>query len=174
MKQLTNHPNWSRWANIAVIIAGMWVLLIVMWSPEAAGPREQQVEVDSNAAWFYALAASGPLALAAVFVALRSAILARVVLGVAALSLFAGLIGFRAFGTLAWSTVIIPGLIMLVAIPFLGAMPTPEDEGQVRHGLGDPGERDAVDPERSEHGALHDRIDPARGAPPRTGTEPKR
>jgi len=172
MDHLRKHPNWSRWANIAVIIAGMWVLLIVMWSPEAAGPLEQQVEVESNTAWFYALAAAGPLALAAVFIALSHVVLARIVLGAAALSLFAGLIGFRVLGTLAWSTVLIPGLIMLVAIPFLGAMPTPEDEGQVRHGMGHPGERDAVDPERGHPARGHtypgerDAVDPERGRRP--------
>jgi hypothetical protein len=128
----------------------MWVLLIVMWSPEAAGPREQQVEVDSNAAWFLALAASGPLAIAAVFIALKSGLLARITLGIAAVSLLAGLIGFRVLGTLAWSTVLIPGIIMLLAIPFMGPMPTPEQEGQVRHGVGRPGERDAWDPERKD------------------------
>jgi hypothetical protein len=148
MNYLTTHPSWRRFANIAVIISGMWVLLIVMWSPEAAGPREQQVEVESSAAWFYALAVSGPLAIASVFVALKSAVLARVMLGVAGLALLAGLVGFRVFGTLAWSTLLIPGIVMLLSVPFLGAMPTPEQEGQVRHGMGRPGQRDAWDPDR--------------------------
>jgi hypothetical protein len=147
LKHLAAHPNWRRWANIAVIVAGVWVTLIVMWSPEAAGPRAQQIEVADNALWFYTLAAAGPLAIAAVLVALRHAAVARAMLGVAGVALIIGLLGFRAFGTLAWGTMIIPAIIMLLAIPFLGPMPTPEEEGQVRHGLGHAGERDVVDPE---------------------------
>jgi hypothetical protein len=53
-------------------------------------------------------------------------------------------------GTLAWGTVLIPALLMLLAIPFMGPMPTPEDEHQVRHGVGKPGERDRWDPERKD------------------------
>jgi hypothetical protein len=147
MRYLVEHPRWRRWANIAVIVAGVWVLLIVMWSPEAAGPRQQQVEVASNALWFYTMGAAGPLAIAAVIVALRHAAIARVLLAAAAVLLFAGLLGFRAFGTLAWGTLIIPGFVMLLAIPFLGPMPTPEEEGQIRHGWGEEGEREAWDPE---------------------------
>jgi hypothetical protein len=55
MKQLDRHPEWRRWANIAVMIAGAWVLMIVLWSPEEAGPREQQVEVADSTIWFAAL-----------------------------------------------------------------------------------------------------------------------
>jgi hypothetical protein len=148
MKQLNRHPEWRRWANIAVMIAGAWVLMIVLWSPEAAGPREQQIEVADSTIWFAALTAAGSLAIAAVIVALKNAVIARVLLGIAALSLLAGIIGFQQLGTLAWGTVVIPGIIMLLAIPFLGPLPTPEDEGQVRHGIGHVGQRDALDPER--------------------------
>jgi hypothetical protein len=136
MRQLTTNPAWRRRANLAVIVAGFWVFIIVVWSPEAAGPREQQLEVADRTLWFYSLASAGPLALGAVIVALKNALVARIMLGLAALVLFAGLLGFRAFGTLAWGTMLIPGLIMLLAIPFLGPMPTPEQEGRPREALG--------------------------------------
>jgi hypothetical protein len=148
MRHLYVNTTWRRMANIAVIIAGIWVLLISVWSPEAAGPREQQIEVARQDVWFYALWAAGTLAIASVFVALRSALLARVLLGAGAITLLAGLFGFRAWGTLAWGTLIIPGIIMLLAIPFMGPLPTPEQEGQIRKSPGEPGERDIWDPER--------------------------
>jgi hypothetical protein len=148
MRRLYVDPTWRRFANIAVIIAGIWVLLISVWSPEAAGPREQQIEVARQDTWFYALWISGTLAIAAVFVALRNALLARVLLAGGAVTLLIGLFGFRAFGTLAWGTLIIPALLMFAAIPFMGPLPTPEQEGQTRRSPGQPGERDIFDPER--------------------------
>jgi hypothetical protein len=50
--------------------------------------------------------------------------LARVLLAGAVLVLLFGFFtGFRALGPVAWLTVIIPGIVLLVAMPFFGPMP---------------------------------------------------
>ena len=50
--------------------------------------------------------------------------------------MLAGVGAFREVSWLAIRTLIIPGVLILIATRFMGPMPTPEDEGRGRHGLG--------------------------------------
>jgi hypothetical protein len=126
-----------RWADVVIIVAGLYVWLAAIWAPPAIGPREAAVEAAQHGTWWWVHAIGGSLALASVFVAMKSVLLARVMAGVAGIVLLAGLLAFDHIGWLAVRALVIPAVLILLATPFLGPMPTPEEEGMTRHGLGE-------------------------------------
>ena len=117
----------SRWADIVVIGVGAFVIAWGVWLYPNAGP-----EVDEGTLWGVH-AAGGALALVAVFAALKSIWLARGILLVAGITLLVGFIGaFQELTFGGFLTVLLPAIILLAMVPFIGPMPTPEEEGKRR------------------------------------------
>jgi hypothetical protein len=114
-----------HWADVAVILVGLGLFGLAVWFPPfttTAGAGEVRTV---HALWpIYATA--GGLTLLALFAGQRWQwrTFARVLLIAAVVVLVVGLFtGFRELGPTAWLTVIIPGIVLLVAIPFFGPMP---------------------------------------------------
>jgi hypothetical protein len=126
-----------RWADVVILVASIYAIVMAVWAPPAAGPGEAAAEAADHGAWWWAHAIGASMALSSIFVAFRSITLARVLAGVGALVLLAGVVAFRDISWLAVRTLILPAVLILIATPFMGPMPTPEDEGKVRRGLGD-------------------------------------
>ncbi|HEX7089615.1 MAG TPA: hypothetical protein VF192_05735 [Longimicrobiales bacterium] len=121
-----------RWANVAAIVAGVYALGFAVWSPGLAGGARLEADLRAQGWWWAGSAVGGLLALAAAVAAVRSRLLGRVLLVLAALVLLATLLAFRRIGTAALLALVLPALVMLAAAPFLGAMPAPEEEGKRR------------------------------------------
>jgi hypothetical protein len=117
----TTEVQRRHWADIVVILAGLMLWGFAIWpTPFANNP-----EVGRLTVWpIYAVA--GLLTLAGFLLGQRWdwRAVARVMLFAAAGVLAYGLLTtFRALGTVAWLTVIVPGLLLLLAAPFFGPMP---------------------------------------------------
>jgi hypothetical protein len=131
-----------RWADVVIIVAALYAVLAAVWAPPGLGPQAAAAEAPDHGGWWWAHAIGGSLALASVFVAMRSVLLARILAGAGGLVLLAGLLAFDTIGWLAMRTLVLPAVLILAATPFLGPMPTPEQEGMPRKALG--GSRDDV------------------------------
>lgn len=137
-----------HWVTLLVIVASLYALAFAIWSPPAAAGPEAGAEARDVGAWWWIQVVGGGLGLASVLVALRRATLARGMLAVAGVVL---ILGVFTFGELSWVplvTLALPGAAMLLAAPFMGAMPTPEDEGKPRTQSGHAPRGDAAPPGR--------------------------
>ena len=116
-----------RWADTVVLVTAGFVTAWAVWVYPNAGP-------EVNEGTLYAVyAIGGVTGIASVPAALRSTILARVLLATSVLILLGGAFtAFEEFSFGALATVLIPALILLAMIPFIGPMPTPEQEGLKR------------------------------------------
>ncbi len=114
-----------HWADVAVIVVGLGLFGLAVWFPPfttTAGAGEVRAV---HSVWpIYAVA--GGLTLIALLAGQRWQWrnLARLLLIAAVVVLAVGLFtGFRDLGMTAWLTVIIPGIVLLIATPFFGPMP---------------------------------------------------
>jgi hypothetical protein len=126
-----------RWADVVVIVAALYAILAAVWAPPALGPAEAAAEAPRHGLWWWAHAVGGSLAISSIFVAMKSVIAARILAAAGALVLLAGL---TAFGSITWLAVrmlVIPAILILAATPFIGPLPTPEEEGVPREALGE-------------------------------------
>jgi hypothetical protein len=120
-------PSTERrhWADIAVILVGLGLFGLAIWYPPFTSTTGAEEVRNVHSLWpVYAVA--GGLTLIALLLGQRWQwrTLARLLLVGAILVLAIGFFtGFRAFGPVAWLTIIIPGLVLLVATPFFGPMP---------------------------------------------------
>jgi O-antigen/teichoic acid export membrane protein len=114
-----------HWADIAVIVVGLGLFGLAIWFPPFTTTTGADEVKTAPTVWpIYALA--GGLTLVALFAGQRWQwrTFARVLLIAAVAVLVVGLFtGFRELGPAAWLTVIIPGIVLLVATPFFGPMP---------------------------------------------------
>src|SRR3954454_15878359 len=113
-----------HWADVAVIIAGLGLFGLAVWFPPFTTTAGAEEVRNVHALWpIYAL--SGRLSLVLLFVGQRWEFrnLARFLLIAAVAVLIYGLFtGIRELGLATWLTMIIPGLLLLGAIPFFGPM----------------------------------------------------
>jgi peptidoglycan/LPS O-acetylase OafA/YrhL len=113
-----------RWADVAVILCGLGLFGLAIWFPPFSTTTGAG-ETAPTIAWpIYGSA--GGLTLVALFLGQRWRwrALARVLLVAAVLILAYGLVTrFRDVGPAAWLSVILPGIVLLVATPFFGPMP---------------------------------------------------
>lgn len=121
-----------RWADVAIIAAGLYSFLLSMFSPQLIWPEEAARAVRAEGWWWAGSGAAGALAVTAVLVALRSTALARALTALAGVILLATLLAFERIGWVAWITLILPAIVLLGAAPFVGPMPAPEEEGRRR------------------------------------------
>jgi hypothetical protein len=125
-----------RWADVVLIVAGLYVFLAAVWAPPAHGPEAAMAEAADHGTWWWVHAIGGFLALFAVPVAMKNVLIARLMAGVAGVVLLAGLLAFDTIGWLAIRSLLIPAVLILMAAPFVGPMPSPEEEGSTRRPLG--------------------------------------
>lgn len=119
-----------RWADVVVMVVGLWVTGWAFWTPMVPPPEHEAVR-DFGAFWAVT-AVAGLVAVASVPVTFLSTAIARAMLVVAALVLLVGVFVFEGLTTTAVTRVIVPALVLLAAAPFIGPMPTPEEEGRTR------------------------------------------
>jgi hypothetical protein len=109
-----------RWADVAVIVAGLLLSGLAIWPP----PFVNTQEVGGRFGVWQVYALAGGLTMAGLLLGQRWRALARPLLLAAVLVLAAGLFTtFRDLGPAAALTVILPGLVILVTTPFFGPMP---------------------------------------------------
>ena len=113
-----------QWVDTLAIIAGVATFAGAIWGPLLSTGGMSEVRYKDYVWIMYAVA--GGAAIASVFLAQRRPRPARALLALAGLLLLSSLFAFRDFGWRSWLTILVPGLIMLVASPFLGVMPRPE------------------------------------------------
>lgn len=121
-----------RWADVLVIVASVYALLSAGWAPLELLDSGEGYEVADSAGlwWIYAL--GGALGIAALAASRRWTALAK------ALSAAGGVVILGGFFTLETVTVFaalslgLTGLALLAAAPFVGPMPSPEEEGKSR------------------------------------------
>ena len=111
-----------RWADVVLIVAGLLLSGLAIWPP----PFVNAQEVGGRFGVWQVYALAGGLTMAGLLLGQRWRwrALARPLLLAAVLVLAAGLFTtFRDLGPVAILTVILPGLLILVATPFFGPMP---------------------------------------------------
>jgi hypothetical protein len=114
-----------HWADVAVIIVGLGLFGLAVWFPPFT-TRGGADEVRSVHSLWPIYATAGGLTLIALLVGQRWEwrTFARILLIAAVAVLVFGLFtGFRDLGPAAWLTVIVPGIVLLIATPFFGPMP---------------------------------------------------
>jgi hypothetical protein len=120
-------PSRTRrhWADVAVILCGLGLFGLAIWFPPFT-TTAGAAEVRSAPSVWPIYAGAGGLTLIALFLGQRWEwrTLARALLVAAVAVLIYGLFTqFRQLGPAAWLTVIVPGLVLLLATPFFGPMP---------------------------------------------------
>jgi len=115
-----------RWADAALILTGLSLFGLAVWFPPFSTTDEATQAISL---WPY-YASAGGLVLIALFIGQRWDWLsiARVLLVAALVVLAVALFRVRTVGTVAWLTLIIPGLVLLLTIPFFGPMPRAGEE----------------------------------------------
>lgn len=121
-------PSRTRrhWADVAVILVGLGLFGLAVWFPPFTTTAGGADEFESVPTLWPYYAGAGGLTLIALFLGQRWEwrTLARLMLVGAVIVLVIGLFSvFRGLGPVAWMTVIIPGIVLLVAAPFFGPMP---------------------------------------------------
>jgi len=113
-----------RWADVAVILCGLGLFGLAIWFPPFTTTTGSGESAPPSVWPIYG--GAGGLTLLALFLGQRWQwrTVARILLVAAVVILSYGLLTrFREFGPAAWLTVIIPGIIILIATPFFGPMP---------------------------------------------------
>jgi hypothetical protein len=111
-----------HWADVVAILAGLMLMGLAIWPVPFVDTRETGDRL--GVWWIYALA--GGLTLVGVFLGQRWAWrqIARALMVAAVAVLLYGLVTvFRDLGIAALLTALVPGLLILLAVPFFGPMP---------------------------------------------------
>lgn len=116
-----------RWADVAVIAASAFAIVWAIWVYPRSGPGVNEGTLQ----WTHFV--GGALGFASIFVALRSVWLARALLLVGGIVLVVGFVtGFNTPSGHGVVTMLLPAIVLLAMVPFVGPMPTPEEEGMRR------------------------------------------
>jgi hypothetical protein len=126
-------PRRRRWADVVVIVAAVYAIATTAWSPAEFFSGGTSHEVAKETSWvFTAHVVGGGIALLGLFVAFRSTTAARVLVAFGGLLYLTTLLTLIEFPLGQVLSVVVPSLMMLAAAPFVGPMPTPEEEGHPR------------------------------------------
>lgn len=163
-----------HWITLLVIVTSVYVLAFAIWSPPAATGPDEPAAVDATLWWWVHVVAGG-LGIGAVLLNLWRTVPARIALGLGGFTLLAGGLLFQRLDWVVIVALLLPGVVMLGAAPFLGTMPTPEEEGEERGQRGFAPRGSGGRPERPDADAQapSPRGDGA-GLRDRRGTRPRR
>ena len=117
--------KYRRWANTVAVFVGLYVLAWAIWTPLGGGGV-------SESAWWGSHVLAGIMTIIAPFVAFRVKILSRLLLFASACVLFLGLFSVNGLAMEAILSLLLPGLVILAAVPFMGPMPSEVEERKVR------------------------------------------
>jgi hypothetical protein len=121
-----------RWADVLIIVASVYALLAVVWSPPELYSGGDAAEIGSTD-WLIASYTIGAvLGLGALLAGQKWTVLGRILAGVAGLVVLSGLLSFRELTALGLLSMGGTGLALLIAAPFMGPMPAPFEEKRVR------------------------------------------
>jgi peptidoglycan/LPS O-acetylase OafA/YrhL len=115
-----------RWADAALILTGLSLFGLAVWFPPFSTTSDASQAIRL---WpFYALA--GGLVLVGLFLGQKWDWVryARLTIVAALVVLVVALFRVRSVGMVAWLTLIIPGIVLLVTVPFFGPMPRAGEE----------------------------------------------
>lgn len=121
-----------RWADVVVIVAAIYAIAAATWfPPEMISGGDSTAVADEGWNWI-SYAVGGALGVMGLFLALKWSVVGKVSVGLGGLAVLAGFLTLRAFTPLAILSLGGTGLALLLAAPFVGPMPTPEQEGKDR------------------------------------------
>ena len=121
-----------RWADVVVIVASLYAFMSSFWAPLEllTGGEGREVADEQGLWWTYAV--GGILGLAALAFARRNPALAKGLTAAAGLAVLAGFVMLDDLTLFASISIGVTGLALLAASPFVGPMPSPEEEGKSR------------------------------------------
>lgn len=125
-------PRARRWASIVAIVASVYALLAAVWVPPEFFTGGDAGEVGHSTWLIIAYALAAALGLGGVLTAQRNAGLARLMVAAAGIILLSGFLAMRQVTALALVSIGLTGLMLIGSAVFLGAMPSPEEEGKAR------------------------------------------
>lgn len=119
-------------ADLAVIIASIVALVATIRIPPELMTPEAEAPVASVRWLLAAYALGGLLGIGGVIAAIRWPRPARFMVGAGGLALLSGFLFLEELTAVSLLSLGLTGLVLLVAAPFVGAMPSPEEEGKRR------------------------------------------
>lgn len=125
-------PQRRRWADIIVIAAAAYAFGAALWFPPEMISGDGGEAVAFGGWLWTAYALGGAIGLASVFVAIKLPKIARGMVALAGLLVLSGFFALRQVTFVAVLSLGLTGLALLAATPFMGRMPTPEEEGKSR------------------------------------------
>jgi hypothetical protein len=117
-----------RWADIAVIVAAVYALLAVVWSPPELFSGGEGYEVQYTGWLIIAYTGAAVLGFAGLLVGQKWQTPGRILTAVAGLLALSGLVALRPITALGLLSLGGTGLLLLGAAPFMGEMPAPHQE----------------------------------------------
>lgn len=120
-------PAGRTLANVIVVFTGLALFAVATWTGSVLGPVESGEDRRSVLPWLMH-GLGGLLAVGAVMVAQRrrTGRLGQVMLAIAGVMPIVALVAFRYTGPWAWFGFILPAVLLLGSVPFLGPMPPPD------------------------------------------------
>lgn len=122
-----------RWADVVVIVASLYAFMSSFWAPLEllTGGEGREVAEQQGLWWSYAI--GGVLGLVALFFAhRRKSGVAKVLAAAAGIAVLSGFFMLDDLTLFATISIGATGLALLGASPFIGPMPSPEEEGKSR------------------------------------------
>ena len=122
-----------RWADVVVIVASLYAFMSSFWAPLEllTGGAGREVAEQQGLWWSYAI--GGVLGLVALFFAHRGKSgIAKVLAALAGLAVLSGFFTLDDLTLFATISMGLTGIALLAAAPFIGPMPSPEEEGKSR------------------------------------------
>lgn len=127
-----NNARRRRWADVVLIVAAVYSLLAAAWAPLELLSGGGGGEVTHTGFLWVSYTVGGVLGLLAIFMARRRAGLAKAAAALGGIVVLSGFFSLDELTALAVISLGGTGLAMLLTAPFVGAMPSPEEEGKER------------------------------------------
>lgn len=121
-----------RWADVVVIVASLYSILSAGWAPLELLRGGGGSEVGQSQGLWWAYALGGILGLAALAASRRWPPLAKGLAAAGGIAVLAGFFALERLTPFAAFSLGGTGLALLLAAPFVGPMPAPEEEGKHR------------------------------------------
>lgn len=125
-----------RWADAVVIVLSVYAFFAAIWAPPEMATGADAEGVGSTGWMYLSYAIGGALGILGIFIAHKAEGVGRAVVLLAGIVVLSGFFALYEVTLIAVISLGVTGLGMLAAAPWVGPMPTPEQEGMPRRGLG--------------------------------------